>query len=1062
MGNYNPHAPWIVGEEWVPIRDENVTYSPAVNAVELGHGLTTSATRIIQDERFYINTLTPDFPDGQVFMGAVYAQGTEDLSGPIKSVIIPVNNGATTGTATGAVGLNGANVADALYNPTDAKGVTFFTSGITTDGFLSMFFAVNSYSAELTGKRILGVNLLYTAYNIITANTIQLFPLEVNLSNNQGFERQLYGRIIGPANSSLPNTYNRIHFGEVNTFFGVTSGARVNPDVIPWNYAELQRFEATASNRLFVWLHLNNSIFGLDSGSFLLSYAALEVIYCEEQRLTFGGQLYGTDTADQTPIFGANILPMKTLAGAANPSLVTGDYTVTLSSPDIGDRQFFTTDPFVAKAKPYSILNGLRELYGIGTHPGVAILPPSPVDEQILGQVFTKEATHVVPQLSLHTSGGPLTEDQVYGRQAQAPVYGSIYAQTETDDSAITVTASYPWVRYYARRFGNTTQPLKLTNQAVTANSVVITPAEFDALPEILDGWKQVTLRFATAPTYPESGSPDWRWTALGEISGDQWQVLGCSAPALSGIAGNSFNQVPAPQQLDTATYGGTSAVMTWMYPHVTTPTIDNTSDGVLMFAQEMPAVTGVAIQVLSQALTGIGLDCGLTPCGIPSALQYHRLSWPTRQLWNTFASANDSFARTVAAGSWGAADKGGTYNLIGTAADFSVNGTMGLITLSAAGSTRAATVSVGPDFDVQADVTMVSSVSSGTLRGGLMGRLTNGSNFYRAEWRTDTTGEVNSFNILSNIAGVGTTLINLADIPGLVGGPGSTNTIRFMGAGSTLKAKIWRTGSPEPDNWDLEITDTGLTTGNEAGVSALSSPDTGVTIGFSNLLITPPRFFFGAYEIQRQDAIDTDWQTIMLATSPAVTGFSDFEARAGIVSSYRIRGVDVYGFEGIWSSTVTSTVPAPGITIGCPGHVLIFTSNESQNGAYNLAYSSAWEGSVEENFTFPEAGDVAFQKMYGRDFVTAFHPLERGGERFSRTVLVQAAAISAPTLGDFRSLRDMAWASVPYMCVRDEDGNRWFATVLVPSGRVQRSRQLYMAAVDIIETTATPSPVDP
>jgi hypothetical protein len=116
----------------------------------------------------------------------------------------------------------------------------------------------------------------------------------------------------------------------------------------------------------------------------------------------------------------------------------------------------------------------------------------------------------------------------------------------------------------------------------------------------------------------------------------------------------------------------------------------------------------------------------------------------------------------------------------------------------------------------------------------------------------------------------------------------------------------------------------------------------------------------------------------------------------------------------------------------------------------------------VSEDFAFPEAGFVQLQLMYNKDFYTAFRPLERGGERFSRTVLVQAAAIAPETLADFTALRDMAWDAVNYICVRDEDGNRWFATVIVPAGRVLRDRRLYLAPVDIIEVTATPTPVDP
>jgi hypothetical protein len=173
---------------------------------------------------------------------------------------------------------------------------------------------------------------------------------------------------------------------------------------------------------------------------------------------------------------------------------------------------------------------------------------------------------------------------------------------------------------------------------------------------------------------------------------------------------------------------------------------------------------------------------------------------------------------------------------------------------------------------------------------------------------------------------------------------------------------------------------------------------------------------------------------------------------------------VDVYDFAGPWSSTVTITIPSPGASGGCisQGHVLLFSTNERQNGSSNLAYSSVWEGLVSEDFGFPESSFVQLQAMYNKDFFTAFRPSERGGEQFQRTVLVQAAAISPPTLADFTSLRDMAWEDVSYICVRDEGGNRWFATIVVPSGRVLHNRKLYLAPVQVIEVTDTPSEVDP
>jgi hypothetical protein len=154
----------------------------------------------------------------------------------------------------------------------------------------------------------------------------------------------------------------------------------------------------------------------------------------------------------------------------------------------------------------------------------------------------------------------------------------------------------------------------------------------------------------------------------------------------------------------------------------------------------------------------------------------------------------------------------------------------------------------------------------------------------------------------------------------------------------------------------------------------------------------------------------------------------------------------------------------APGVSGSCldQAHVMIFTTNEHQSGYSNLAYSNAWEDTVSEDFGFAEAGFTQLQPMYNRDFFTAFRPTERGGEQFTRSLLVQAAAIAPETLGDFQSLRDMAWTQVPYICVRDEDGNRWLANVTVPNGVVQNRRRLYLASVGIVEVTDTPSPVDP
>ncbi len=104
----------------------------------------------------------------------------------------------------------------------------------------------------------------------------------------------------------------------------------------------------------------------------------------------------------------------------------------------------------------------------------------------------------------------------------------------------------------------------------------------------------------------------------------------------------------------------------------------------------------------------------------------------------------------------------------------------------------------------------------------------------------------------------------------------------------------------------------------------------------------------------------------------------------------------------------------------------------------------------------------VDFQPMYGRDGSVAFHGTERGLSAFSRLILLHAAAIQSVRLADAQIIRNLAWADLPYICVRDDIGDRWFANVRVPSVSARMDRTKYMAKVDITELTSSPFPVNP
>ena len=884
MGVYNPGLPLILGQEWVPIREEQLTFQPDITSEELGYTFSLAAPKQLNNARFYINTLPSIQANSNVAVCNVYPRGTEALSGPIRKVVIPLNNGALTGNA-GFSTVNGTSVADALASPSDNKNIIFqnSTNGNALSGQFNSYYATNDYAAMLQGKRILNVALLYSGYAQMQNDVGQIVAFQrqpavnwvqstlVSLEAPGGGNSISYGSEIESELGSLNGLSNTDP--DVAAAVGTASGQRIarldfggacpfitgNLPNTPWTYGVLKRFDQRNGtdaqiNVLFQVPTPNVTQFPT-SGAFILQYMALEVTFCEETRVAMG-------TTNLQYSMGINTISMVDLNLGTNPILAAGDYTATMGFVSLGERAFLAGNIAGELAK----MNALREKAAIASFGGVEIDIPSPVFNRV-GDTFSKVTSHVIPQLSLHTSGAPFVESHVYGRQAPAQVYGNITAVQNLLDGGVGGSASFPWVRWYARRFGNTTVPLTLTGTSptVSGSSASISVSDFDALSEILDGWKEITLRFNNPPSMGAGANPTWTWSATGELAGNRWEVLGAAAPAISGITSNPYlNPGPASAQLGPATYGqpssGSTIQLSWMpgiQPPVSGTTADPFSDATLLFSQDMPTVTGFSVTVANQPLSGVSLDCVAYPWYVPTSMSYNQLSW--------------------------------------------------------------------------------SATSSSTPVSG-----------------------------------------------------------------------------------------------------------------------------FGYYELQRMDTIGNTWETIAKLTGPSASGFRDYEARVVVLNSYRIRAVNSSLFPGPWSSTVTSTFAAPGLTgqgIGVTSKTLMFTSNKGQDGSKTLAYAMAFSTDTSEQFNFPEAGFTQFQFMYGRDYQTAFRPLERGGTTFQRTVLVQAAAISPPTLADFTSLRDLAWASLPYVCVRDEDGNRWYANVDVPTGRVlMNNREIYLADLTIVEVTATPA----
>lgn len=217
-------------------------------------------------------------------------------------------------------------------------------------------------------------------------------------------------------------------------------------------------------------------------------------------------------------------------------------------------------------------------------------------------------------------------------------------------------------------------------------------------------------------------------------------------------------------------------------------------------------------------------------------------------------------------------------------------------------------------------------------------------------------------------------------------------------------------------------------------------------------------------YEIQRKDTISTTYQTIAKLTNRAAVSFLDMEARLTVASTYRMRVCRRDGICSDWTAEETVTPTAGDISEAHGCGFLMFCSNEDLVDNM-VIYSDIYGTDPTGQFHFVEADDYTLTRHYGRFGTQSFHPTERGGVVFERSLLVRSGAGCDDTDGgladhEFDKLRDLAYRDLPYVCVKDDQGNRWFATVIVPDGTVRRPKSIVIASVRVIESTDAPWPV--
>ncbi|MFT4009802.1 MAG: PKD domain-containing protein [Nocardioidaceae bacterium] len=209
---------------------------------------------------------------------------------------------------------------------------------------------------------------------------------------------------------------------------------------------------------------------------------------------------------------------------------------------------------------------------------------------------------------------------------------------------------------------------------------------------------------------------------------------------------------------------------------------------------------------------------------------------------------ASDSFTRTATSG-WGTAVTGGAWRTTGTAANYSVNGTQGVMTM-AAGQTSSARLGATAVTDSDATVSVVlDKIPDGTANYVTLGSRSPNSSVqtaYRAKVAVKSGGAL-VLSLTTVVAGTETTLASYTLPSATTLTAGAPLMIRLQTAGTsatTLKAKTWLASATEPSSWQVTATDSTSALQTSGGVylgaymsgSATVAP---LTIGWDDLSVT-------------------------------------------------------------------------------------------------------------------------------------------------------------------------------------------------------------------------------
>ncbi|AMM21989.1 hypothetical protein AX769_19865 [Frondihabitans sp. PAMC 28766] len=209
---------------------------------------------------------------------------------------------------------------------------------------------------------------------------------------------------------------------------------------------------------------------------------------------------------------------------------------------------------------------------------------------------------------------------------------------------------------------------------------------------------------------------------------------------------------------------------------------------------------------------------------------------------------ALDTFNRSVTGG-WGSANTGGAWTKAGSASNLTVSNNAGNLLLPTTG-TQIAAYLYGPSqtsSNLLYSFTLAKAPTGGGTYVSAIPRGISTNNEYRAQVRLLPTGVVGLSLLAYNGSSTATTLVSEKTISGLTAAAGTNYSVRVEAVGTsptTIRARVWVTGTTEPTTWQVTTTDSTPALQAAGGVGVLgylsgSATNAPQTVSISQLSAT-------------------------------------------------------------------------------------------------------------------------------------------------------------------------------------------------------------------------------